>query len=226
VLKSDGVECPRAVLDEHGILSNPDEAIGEIVNTAGIGKFEGYYKNDEATRDRTRGGMYWSGDFRLPRRCRLRLLHGPSARLDSRRRRELPRQADRGRARRHPMVYLAARLRVPDATTRRPRDGDARALRRVAVRRRELYEFLARQPDVSPKWWPTYVRIAREPPMTATNKILVRELRREKFRLDRVRDPLWWRERGDTAYKPFAPANYERVVEGISAAGREALLTL
>jgi fatty-acyl-CoA synthase len=37
-------------------------------------------------------------------------------------------------------------------------------------------EFLARQPDLSPKAWPRYVWIAEDLPSTATNKILKREL--------------------------------------------------
>jgi fatty-acyl-CoA synthase len=37
-------------------------------------------------------------------------------------------------------------------------------------------EFLAAQPDLSPKAWPRYVWIAEDLPSTATNKILKREL--------------------------------------------------
>lgn len=81
-------------------------------------------------------------------------------------------------------------------------------------------------PDFSPKWLPTYLRIAREISMTATNKVLVRELRRQKFRLDEVADPIWWRERGERGYKPFTRADYERVGREFAAAGREPLLEI
>jgi fatty-acyl-CoA synthase len=40
----------------------------------------------------------------------------------------------------------------------------------------DLEEFLAAQPDLSPKAWPRYVRINDDLPATATNKILKREL--------------------------------------------------
>jgi len=43
-------------LDEAGHLLNPDEAVGEIVNTSGVFLFEGYYKDEESTRQRTRNG--------------------------------------------------------------------------------------------------------------------------------------------------------------------------
>ncbi len=37
--------------------------VGEIVNTSGVGVFEGYYNNDEANARATRNGWYWSGDL-------------------------------------------------------------------------------------------------------------------------------------------------------------------
>ncbi|HEY0227613.1 MAG TPA: acyl-CoA synthetase, partial [Mycobacterium sp.] len=41
---------------------------------------------------------------------------------------------------------------------------------------RDLEEFLAAQPDLSPKAWPRFVRVNDDLPATATNKILKREL--------------------------------------------------
>jgi len=41
---------------------------------------------------------------------------------------------------------------------------------------RRFKEFLASQPDLSPKAWPRYVRINGALPQTATNKILKRAL--------------------------------------------------
>src|SRR5262249_51358824 len=51
-----GNERPPARFDDAGRLLNADEAVGEIVNTLGLGWFEGYYKNDEAMSQRTRRG--------------------------------------------------------------------------------------------------------------------------------------------------------------------------
>ena len=62
--------------------------------------------------------------------------------------------------------------------------------------------------------------------MTASNKILVRELRRQKFRPDRTDDPILWRERGGETYRPFFAADYERLRREFAAAGREHLLDL
>ena len=226
ILRPDGEECPRAILDESGVIQNADEAIGEIVNTAGIGKFEGYYKNDEATRERTRRGMYWSGDFGYRDVAGYVYFTGRALdwiRVDGENFLAKPIEEA---LQRHPRVYLAAVYGVPDTTA-----GD-RVMATIVLSEdtsfdgKELYDFLANQPDVSPKWWPTYVRVTGDPPMTATNKVLVRELRRQKFRLDVVEDPIWWLERGDSAYKPFTRDDYDRIVEAMRGAGRERLLTL
>ena len=44
-------------------MINADEAVGELVNTSGTGFFTGYYNGEEATAERMRHGMYWSGDL-------------------------------------------------------------------------------------------------------------------------------------------------------------------
>ncbi|HEY2502376.1 MAG TPA: fatty-acid--CoA ligase FadD1, partial [Mycobacterium sp.] len=56
-------ECAIAQFDEHGALTNFDEAVGELVNTRGAGPFAGYYNDPAATAERIRHGMYWSGDL-------------------------------------------------------------------------------------------------------------------------------------------------------------------
>ena len=53
----------RAVFDAEGRLTNPAEAIGELVGRATLSNFEGYYNNPEAEAERTRNGWYWSGDL-------------------------------------------------------------------------------------------------------------------------------------------------------------------
>ncbi|MDQ1509075.1 MAG: steroid-22-oyl-CoA synthetase, partial [Actinomycetota bacterium] len=63
VVDDDGNEKPTAELDDRGRVLNAEESVGEIVNTQGVGPFEGYYNNDEATAKTTRFGWYWSGDL-------------------------------------------------------------------------------------------------------------------------------------------------------------------
>ena len=56
-------ECPPARFDADGALANAEEAVGELVNTDGAGFFTGYYNAEDATAERLRHGMYWSGDL-------------------------------------------------------------------------------------------------------------------------------------------------------------------
>jgi len=51
-----GVECPRAEFDAQRRLVNAEAAVGEIVNTAPSGGFEGYYRNEEALASKVRDG--------------------------------------------------------------------------------------------------------------------------------------------------------------------------
>ncbi|TMK55071.1 MAG: hypothetical protein E6G59_00700 [Actinobacteria bacterium] len=88
----------------------------------------------------------------------------------------------------------------------------------------DLFSFLSSQPDLSPKWLPTYVVITSELPRGVTGKVLVRELRREKF-FSR-RGDVFWRERGESGFKPFAPDDEKRLRAAFEASGRTRLLDL
>lgn len=57
------IECPRAETAPDGTLLNADEAIGELVNTAGTGGFSGYYNDPAADAARADGGVYRTGDL-------------------------------------------------------------------------------------------------------------------------------------------------------------------
>ncbi|HYC21169.1 MAG TPA: AMP-binding protein [Candidatus Bathyarchaeia archaeon] len=226
ILDEEGRERPRARLDAQGRILNPDEAIGEIVNTAGTGKFEGYYKNPAATAERSRGGMYWSGDFGFKDEAGYVYFTGRDIswiRVDGENFLAKPIEDI---LQRHPDVYLAAVYAVPDVET-----GD-RVMATIVMAEdarfdpAEFYRFLESQSDMSPKWRPTYLRLARDLPQTATNKILKRELAREKFRLDRIHDAVFWCERGESRYKPLTAADHERLLARFTASGRAGLLDI
>ncbi len=177
IYKSDPVaECPPAVFDEHGVLTNADEAIGELVNTSGAGFFSGYYNNEQATAQRMRHGMYWSGDLAYADADGWIYLAGRTAdwmRVDGENLAAAPIERI---LMRHPDINQAAVYAVPDGNV-----GDqvmaALVLRDGAgLSEGEFTDFLAAQEDLSPKAWPRYVRITAELPATATNKILKRVL--------------------------------------------------
>ena len=169
-------ECPVAVFDANGALANPQEAIGEIVNTTGSGLFSGYYNDAAATDERLRHGMYWSGDLAYRDADGWIYLAGRTGewlRVDGENLACAP--IERILHRLEPVSRVAV-YAVPDEHV-----GDAvmaaLVLRDGADLTPERFEeFLAAQPDLSPKAWPRYVWLTGELPSTATNKIIKRQL--------------------------------------------------
>ena len=180
VYRADSVtECAPAVFDEHGALTNFDEAVGELVNTYGVGGFTGYYNDPTATEERMRHGMYWSGDLAYRDADGWIYLAGRTAdwmRVDGENMAAGPIERI---LQRHPGISLVAVYAVPDE-----RVGD-QVMAAVVVNDganlspSQFEDFLASQPDLSPKAWPRYVRINDVLPQTATNKILKRTLIQE-----------------------------------------------
>jgi fatty-acyl-CoA synthase len=98
-------------------------------------------------------------------------------------------------------VVLAAVYAVPD-----PVAGDqvmaALQLRPgAALDPRGLADFLADQGDLGTKWAPRFVRISPDLPTTATNKVLKRVLRAERWN---TVEAVWWREGPGAPYGPLA----------------------
>jgi fatty-acyl-CoA synthase len=222
VVDEEGNPCPPARFDVDGKLVNAEECVGEIVNTAGAGPFEGYYNNDEANARSTRNGWYWSGDLGYLDDHRNLFFAGRTAewiRVDGE---NFPAGPIEAAVSRHPDVVVAAVYGVPDDQAGDQvmvalvlRDGcafDANAFAR----------FLDAQPDLGPKWRPRYVRVGRVLPQTATNKVLKRTLVHEKFRRDRVRaDELWARGRGEDEFHPFTSDDEAALHQRFITAGRE-----
>jgi fatty-acyl-CoA synthase len=169
-------ECPPAIFDNSGVLTNADEAIGELVNTTGAGLFAGYYNDREATDARLRHGMFWSGDLAYRDADGWIYFAGRSAdwlRVDGENMTTAP--IERILQRLAPVSHAAV-YAVPDEHV-----GDQVMAAIVLAEGANLTpgefgDFLASQPDLSPKAWPRYVWLADRLPITATNKILKREL--------------------------------------------------
>ena len=196
-----GEECPPARFDADGKLLNGDEATGELVNFAPP-SFEGYWDNDEANAERMRNGAYWSGDLAYRDDVGFFYFAGRSVdwmRVDGENFAGAPIERI---VMRHPDVLLAAVYGVPD-----PGVGD-RVMVSVQLASDATFDpdafaaFLGAQRDLGPKWVPTFVRVVGTFPMTETNKVLKRELVRERFD---TRDPIWWRPHRDLTYVPLEP---------------------
>ena len=222
VVDDDGNQLPVAEFDDAGRLLNAEACVGEIVNTAGVGPFEGYYNNDEANRRTTRNGWYWSGDLGYVDEKGFLYFAGRNAdwiRVDGE---NFPAGPIETAVARHPDVLFAAVYGVPDVEA-----GD-QAMACVVLRDGASFDpaafasWLDAQPDLGPKWRPRYVRVTEAMPSTPTNKILKRTLVHQKFRSDRTGgDPLFVRDRGDDVYRPFTASDEAALRDAFVRAGRD-----
>jgi fatty-acyl-CoA synthase len=221
VVDEDGREAPRAVFDADGGLTNTDRSVGEIVNTLGVGPFEGYYRNDDAMRRTTRNGWYWSGDLGYVDQDGWVYFAGRTSdwlRVDGE---NFPATPVEAIIARHPDLTLTSVYGVPE-----PDSGDqvmcALVLRDGASFDGATFaKWLDDQRDLSPKWRPRYVRVSDALPTTPTNKVLARTLVHQKFRADRVDgDPVYVRERGSDRYRPFTAQDELALHEAFEANGR------
>ncbi|MFA1551001.1 AMP-binding protein [Actinomadura chokoriensis] len=186
-------ECPPAKFDEHGTLLNADEAIGEIVDTNGAGKFEGYYNNPEATAKRVRNGWTWSGDLAYRDTDGYWYFAGRDddwLRVDGENFAAAP--VERLLSRYEPFTEVAV-YAVPDEHV-----GD-QVMAAVALADGRPFDpesftaFLKAQPDLGTKWTPRYIRIVEALPRTPTNKVIKRPLRAESTN---TADPLYEHRNG------------------------------
>ena len=204
VVDEEGHEAPCAEFDGEGRLLNADRCVGELVNTLGVGPFEGYYRNEEAMHHTTRQGWYWSGDLGYVDEDGWVFFAGRTSdwlRVDGENFTAAPIEAIVGR---HPDVMLVSAYGVPA-----PDSGDqvmvALVLRDgAAFDAPSFASWLDAQADLSPKWQPRFVRVCEALPSTPTNKILTRTLAHEKFRSDRVHgDAVYVRPRDEEQFRPF-----------------------
>ena len=198
-----GEECPRAEFDTAGRVTNTEAAVGEIVNTEPGDTFEGYYRNEEANVSKVRDGIYWSGDLAYRDADGWFFFAGRSnewLRVDGENFAAAPVERIVLRA---PEVRSAAVYAVPDDPV-----GD-RVMVAVEVADPATFdvatfdEFVQAQPDLGPKWVPSFVRVAPELPKLASMKIDKTRLRREGWDAPAVS---WRPGRGDPL-RPMTPAD-------------------
>jgi fatty-acyl-CoA synthase len=209
-----GQECPRAAFDEHGRLTNADEAIGELCSKVDGAGFEGYWRNDEAEAVRLRNGWYWTGDLAYRDENDFFYFAGRDydwLRVDGENFAAAPVEAI---LKRNPDVVLASVFAVPDTVV-----GDqvmaALQLRAGAEFDPDAFAaFLAAEEDLGTKWGPRFVRIAEELPVTATTKVLKRVLRTESWH---CADPVWWRPAKDAPYQRLSPEEADALDAAIDA---------
>lgn len=171
--------CPPAEFDANGELVNADDAIGELVNTAGAGFFAGYYNDPLAEQQRLRDGRYHTGDLAYADAngyCYFAGRTGDWLRVDGENlgtgpiERILLRNKDVHEA----AVYGIAGRGVGDTVVAALVLADGAEFDPL-----EFATFLGAQSDLGPKQHPRYVRIVKELPRTPTFKVLKRLLAAE-----------------------------------------------
>ncbi|WNG81394.1 long-chain-fatty-acid--CoA ligase FadD17 [Mycobacterium sp. ITM-2016-00316] len=150
--------------------------VGELVNPTGAGWFRGYYNSPDAEADRMAGGVYHTGD--LAYRDEAGYIYfagrlGDWMRVDGENLGTAPIERI---LLRHIDIVEVAVYPIPD-----PAVGD-RVMAAVVLAGGARFDadafrgFLDEQPDLGPKQWPSFVRVATELPRTETFKVLKREL--------------------------------------------------
>ncbi len=215
-------ERPPAQFDPAGRLVNGGVAIGEIVNRSGIGRFEGYYADAQATESRTRNGWYWTGDLAYRDEDGFFYFAGRRGdwmRVDSENlsagpiERVLVRFED---------VAAVAVYSVAD-----PRSGDQvmAALEMLPDTEFDPHRFgvfLAAQPDLGTKWIPAFVRVAATLPQTASGKVIKDPLRAEGWWGGG--DPVFERQGAALDYAPMDEGGRRRLRDEFDRHGRQALV--
>ncbi|MEZ0115456.1 fatty-acyl-CoA synthase [Catenulispora sp. EB89] len=193
--------------------------VGEMVNFAGAGAFEGYYKHREADEAKLRDGHFWSGDLayrdaegnfffagRSGDWIRVggeNFASGPIARA----------------VEEWEGAVAAAAYGVPDVAA-----GDqvmvalepsAGAGGFEAFDPAELEAYLGSHSELPKLWWPRYVRLVASMPRTATHKILVRALVEEAWCTP---DPVYLREAG--RYRRMTDADRADLAREFAGHGR------
>jgi fatty-acyl-CoA synthase len=166
----------------------PVGVVGEVVNTAGPGRFEGYYNDEAAEAERMAGGVYHSGDLAYRDEDGYAYFAGRLGdwmRVDGENLGSAPIERV---LLRYPDAVEVAVYPVPD-----PVVGDQVMAALVLAPGAEFdtdkfRAFLAEQPDLGPKQRPSYVRISAELPRTVTFKVLKRQLSAEGIE---CADPVW-----------------------------------
>ncbi len=212
-----GIQCSPVTFGPDGGPVNLEEAIGEIVETQPASGFEGYYRNEEATRSRFRDGCYWSGDLAYGDAEGWLYFAGRSnewLRVDGENFAAAPVEAIVGR---HPDVRSVAVYAVPDDPV-----GD-RVMVALELRAGAAFDpvafdaFLSGQPDLGPKWLPSFVRVTGELPKLASMKVDKRRLRREAWRAE----PTFWRPAKAERLRPLDDADRARLDPLLLGRGQE-----
>ena len=232
ILDPSGAACPPAELDSDGKILNYEACVGEICRQSeDTGLFQGYFDNPEANTSKFREGVYHSGDLghTLLREGKRYLYF--DGRTDDWIRKDGENFSAAQVARlisEHPDIPLAAAYGVPCSVSDELVMVALKLKAGVAFDPQKLFDYCSEQTEhgsMDPKWFPDFVRVVDEFEYTQTEKVLVRNLKRVHYDLNRLdAAAVYWRRRGDTTYRQLTRADYEGLRKEFEAAEKLDLL--
>jgi fatty-acyl-CoA synthase len=232
ILREDGAECPPAELDADGKITNYTLAVGEIARVApDTGLFQGYFDDEKANQAKYSENVYHSGDLgHVLIRDDKRYLYF-DGRTDDwiRKDGENFSAAQVGRLiSEHTDIALTAAYGVPCSVSDELVMAAIKLKPGVRFDPQALFDYCRDQTEhgsMDTKWFPDFVRVVDEFEYTQTEKVLIRNLKRLHFDLNRLGDAeIYWRRRGDATFAPFTRADYETVRKEFEAAEKLELL--
>ena len=232
ILKEDGSACPPAELDADGKITNYADAVGEICRVApDTALFQGYFDNADANESKYRDGVYHSGDLgHIKQQDGRRFLYF-DGRTDDWVRKDGENfsgaQVARLVSESHDVI-LAAAYGVPCAVSDEHVMVALKMAPGATFEPQAFFDFCDRQTKeggMDRKWFPDFVRVVDDFEYTQTEKILVRNLKKQHFHPDRaVGSPVYWRERNSTTFEPFTRDDFAVLREKFVKAERDDLL--
>ncbi len=232
ILDEQGRECPAAELDPEGRIRNYAQAVGEICRVASdTALFQGYFDNPDANRAKHRAGVYHSGDLGHVLVSEGRRFLFFDGRTDDWIRKDGENFSAAQVARllqEHSDVALAAAYGVPCAVSDELVMAALKLRPGVRFDPRGFHEFCEQQVlagGMDRKWVPDFVRVVEDFEYTQTQKVLVRNLKKDHFDRRRLPDAeIYWQRRGDRAYRVFTREDFAALQREFEASERSALL--
>jgi fatty-acyl-CoA synthase len=225
ILDANGTECAPAQIGPDGKLLNYEQCVGEICRVAeDTGLFQGYFDNPKANSEKFRNGVYHSGDLGhifVKDGRRYMFFDG---RTDDWIRKD-GENFSAGQVGRllseHPDIALAVAYGVPCSIS------DELVMAALKLRDGARFDPQAffdwceaevNGGSMDRKWMPDFVRLMDDFEYTQTQKVVVRHVKQVHFDLHRIPDAvIYWRQRGDTAYRRFTADDYAAVRQEFAA---------
>jgi fatty-acyl-CoA synthase len=233
ILDEQGRECLPGIADANGLLTNYDQAVGEICSKVGNDnlRFEGYLGDAKATTQKFRGGIYHSGDLghiRITGGKRYLYFNGRTDDWIRKDGENFSAENVLQHAQVMPGVDCAVAYGAPCDVS------DEKVMVTVQLKKGAEFDpdvvhaWLIRQQKecgMDPKWMPDFIRVIDSFPVTDTHKIVVRPYKRENFNIERNPNMVvYYRTKGDVTYHLMTMEKFHDMKARFIENGRESLL--